>query len=115
LFTVLCENIFDDNVLAARALSILTRLILMTRLGDVGPELKSMTKDLVPWKLGKIQYIGLATDNTLLTDINKSDKPKRKEERRMEIEKKGINQVKTDAFQEVDVSLLHHVHATGVP
>jgi hypothetical protein len=49
----------------------------MIWLGAVGGELKSKTQDLVPWKLGKIQYIGLITDNPLLTDINKSDEPKR--------------------------------------
>jgi hypothetical protein len=29
---------------------------------SVGGEFKSKTKNLVPWKLGKIQYIGLTID-----------------------------------------------------
>ena len=61
LFTVPFENNFGDvDVRDVRALSILTRLLLMIWLGAVGGELKSKTKDLVPWKLGKIQHIGLA-------------------------------------------------------
>jgi len=54
LFTVSFENNFDGDVLDVRALSILTRLLLMIWLGAVDGELKSKTKDLVPWKLGKI-------------------------------------------------------------
>ena len=77
LFTVPFKNSFGGHVLDVRALSILTRLLLMIWLGAVSGELKSKTKALIPWELGKIQYIGLATDNPLLTDINKSDKPKR--------------------------------------
>jgi hypothetical protein len=89
LFTVLFENSFEGDVLDVRALSILTRLLLMIWLGAVGGELKSKTKDLVPWKLGKIQYIGLATDNPLLTDINKSDEPKRSGKGRVKEGTKG--------------------------
>ena len=61
--------------------------------------MKSKTKDLVPWKLGKIQYIGLATDNPLMTDINKSDEPNRSGGRRVKrrvkrkSEKKSLKQV----------------------
>ena len=89
LFTVPFENSFEGDVLDVRAFSILTRLLLMIWLGAVGGELKSKTKDLVPWKLGKIQYIGLATDNPLLTDINKSDEPKRSGKGRVKEGTKG--------------------------
>ncbi len=100
LFTVLFENNFDSNVLDVRALSILTRLLLIIWLGAVSGELKSKTKALVPQKLGEIQYIGLATDNPLMTDINKSDEPNRSGERRVKgrvkrkSKKKSLKQVK---------------------
>jgi hypothetical protein len=99
LFTVSFENNFDGDVLDVRALSILTRLLLMIWLGAVDGELKSKTKDLVPWKLGKIQYIGLATDNPLATDINKSSARKKSGERRVQrrvkrkSEKKSLKRV----------------------
>lgn len=93
LFTVPFENSLGGDVLDVRALSILTRLLLMIWLGAVDGELRAKTKDLVPsdWKLGKIQYVGLATDNPLLTDINKSDKSKRSGKRKSE---KCLKQVK---------------------
>ncbi|KAE9376365.1 hypothetical protein N431DRAFT_400536 [Stipitochalara longipes BDJ] len=77
LFAVPFKNSLESEVLDVRALSILTRLLLMIWLGAVGGQLKSRTKHLVPWKPGKIRYIGLATDNPLLTDINKGGKLKR--------------------------------------
>jgi hypothetical protein len=100
LFVVPFKNSLEGGVLEVRALSILARLLLMIWLGAVGGELKSRTKHLVPWKPGKIQYIGLATDNPLLTDINKSDEPKRsgkgrvKRRDKRKSEKKSLKQVK---------------------
>jgi hypothetical protein len=54
LFTVPFENNFNGDVLDVRALLILTRLLLMIWLGAINGELKSKTKDLVPWKPRKI-------------------------------------------------------------
>lgn len=81
LFMVPFENNFNGDSDDVRALSILTRLLLMIWLGAVDEGLRSKTKDLVPWKLGSIQYIGLATDNPLMIDI-KSNKPNRRERRK---------------------------------
>jgi hypothetical protein len=77
LFIIPFKNSLEGDILDVKALLILTRLLLMIWLGGISGELKSRIKHLVPWKLGKIQYIGLAIDNPLFTDINKSDEPKR--------------------------------------
>jgi hypothetical protein len=89
LCTVPFVNNSDGDVLDVRALSILMRLLLMIWLGAVGGQLKSKTKDLVPWKLGKVQYIGLATDNPLATDIDKSDERNSNSERKVKRRVKG--------------------------
>lgn len=97
LFIVPFENNFS-NVRDIRALLILTRLLLMIWLGAISRELKSKTKHLVPQEQ-EIQYIGLATDNPLLIDINKSNKPNRSSKRRIKrrvkrkSEKKSLEQV----------------------
>lgn len=79
------ENRFGGDILDVRAMSILTRFVLMIWLGAVGGELRSKTRNLVPWKLGIIRYIGLATGNPLKIDINKGDKTQRRKrnERRL--------------------------------
>jgi hypothetical protein len=84
LFKVPFKNNFGGHVLDDRALTILTRLHLMISLGAVDGKLKSKTKHLVPWDLGQIRYIGLATDNPLEIAINKSSGPKKSGERRVQ-------------------------------
>jgi hypothetical protein len=84
LFKVPFKNNFGGHVHDVRALTILTRLHQMIWLGAVDGKLKSKTKHLVPWDLGQIRYIGLATDNPLEIAINKSSGPKKSGERRVQ-------------------------------
>jgi hypothetical protein len=65
LFTVSFENGFDGDVMDIRALAILARWALMIWLGAVDDGLKPAIKDLVPWGIENIEYIGLAGDNPL--------------------------------------------------
>lgn len=51
-------------------------MALMIWLGAIDEKLKPKIKDLVPWGLENIEYVGLAGDNPLASNTNKSDKPK---------------------------------------
>ena len=69
LFKVPFKN-DPENVMNVRALAILARTILMIWLGAVDEGLKPAIKDLVPWRLENIKYLGLARDNPLATTFN---------------------------------------------
>jgi len=69
LFKVPFKNGLED-VMNVRALAILARTILMIWLGAADEGLKPAIKDLVPWRLENIKYLGLAGDNPLATTFN---------------------------------------------
>jgi hypothetical protein len=70
LFRVPFKNGSSDDVIHVRALVILARTVLMIWLGAVDKGLKPAIKDLVPWELEDIKYLGLAGDNPLAVNIN---------------------------------------------
>lgn len=59
----------DDEVADVRALVILIRAVLTIWLGAIDRSLKPAVKDLVPWGLEYIRYVGLATDNPFATNF----------------------------------------------
>lgn len=71
LFRVSLKNGPDADVMDVRELVVLARLVLMIWLGAVNGRLKAKSQDLVPWRLEKIEYMGLATDNPLMARLNK--------------------------------------------
>ena len=76
LFIVPFENGFAGDVIHVRALVILARVALMIWLGAGDEKLKRKTKDLVPWGLEDIEYVGLAGGNPLELEINEGNKQK---------------------------------------
>lgn len=79
LFIVPFKNGSNDDVMDVRALVILARTVLMIWLGAVDEGLKPAIKDLVPWGLKNIKYLGLAGDNPLATNFNGRDGAKKRE------------------------------------
>jgi hypothetical protein len=74
LFRVPFKNDFARDIMDVRALVILTRLIFMIWLGAVDGKLMPKVKDLVPWKVENVKYVGLAGDNPLEFEINDGKK-----------------------------------------
>ncbi|KAF4631730.1 hypothetical protein G7Y89_g6401 [Cudoniella acicularis] len=85
LFTVPFENGFGGDVMDVRALVILARWALMIWLGAVDDGLKPLIKDLFPWGIENVEYIGLAGDNPLAINFNGSDKAMKGENQKEEI------------------------------
>jgi hypothetical protein len=71
LLTIPFENGVYNNVMDVRATLVLARLVLMIWLGAVDERSKPKIKTLVPWELKHIEYLGLANDNPLMTDLNR--------------------------------------------
>lgn len=77
LFRIPFKNDFARDVMDVRAQAILTRLVFMIWLGAVDEKLMPKVKDLVPWRLEDIQYVGLAGDNPLESEINEGKRYKK--------------------------------------
>lgn len=65
-------------LMEVRQLLVLTRLILMIWLGAIGTGANPIMKDLVPWRREDIEYLGLASDNPLMINLNGSGGTKKR-------------------------------------
>ena len=85
-FLILSIVAFNDgsteDVLNVRARAILARMVLMIWLGAIDEGLKPAVKDLVPWGLENVKYLGLAGDNPLAINFNGGDEAKERENKK---------------------------------
>jgi hypothetical protein len=81
LLIVPFKNDFGGGVMDVRVLVVLARLVLIIWLGAVDERRKPKIKDLVPWRLENIEYLGLAKDNPLAIDLKKTGRTKKENSR----------------------------------
>lgn len=77
LFVVPFKDGSKDDVMNVRRLVILGRMVFMIWLGAVDGALKPAIRDLVPWGLENVKYLGVAGDNPLATNVNGRDGTKK--------------------------------------
>lgn len=77
LFVVPFKNGSKHEVMNDLVLVKLARMVLMIWLGAVDEGSEPAIKDLVPWGLENIEYLGLAGDNLLVTKFKGRDETKR--------------------------------------